>query len=613
MSDAALRAAFLTTLLTLPACLQSSYEGEPTSTAGVTPGAVFESEYGRVELQPETRLPESMAGYESAEVNGDAVILTFEDAASAAAADLSAQDVVVGTASDGYLRRAERVTVSGREVRIETSAAVLSDALLQADFTIEASLDGEWEVVAADGDPAPPPDGVVTANVGALDFGTVNLMEGSDSTGTASIDLQNLQLELTPTFRWTERIVDGEEELADVQLFVDASTTSNLVLSASDAVSWSGSKEIKQLKRRQLVLIGYMPVVLTHSLTFTGTAGLDAEASGEFSMPMIGLGNVTAQAQHNADAWDFDHSASFALQPGDPAVDLDAQVTLRAGLAIKLASNAYGVAGAYGTVEPYLSGTACTPGGWSIDAGADAEVGIELLWLEDDEQEKDFWDWSSPTTSLANDYLPDHYADTDGDGFGDEEAPFDRCDTDIDWIYVDRSEAVYDCDDGDDEKHPDVSPEIAECEAGRDLNCDETIELPLAMSWQHSSSGTRRATAADLCSDGGSGVNTAWVVNTSGTWTTFSAPPSGASYEVTGTLEVLYDSTSSVVCRLADGSTQTVGWECSGDCVWVSSSRCSCETEFTWYGSTDECATATHTYDAGDYGTGTLTMDLDWF
>ena len=331
------------------------------------------------------------------------------------------------------------------------------------------------------------------------------------------------------------------------------------MLSATDAVSWSGGREFKELKRRQLVWVGYWPIVMVHSLTFTGTAGLDAEAAGELRMPMVGAGNVTAQAQKGDADWAFDHRAGFVLQPGDPTADIDAQVELRTGLAIKAATNGYGVAGVYGTVEPYVQGTACTPGGWSVDAGVDAEVGVDLLWLEDDEQEKDLWDWSGPTSTLADEYLPDHYADVDGDGYADEEAPFDHCDTEVDWIYVDRAEAVYDCDDESEDVHPDVSPEIAECEAAKDLNCDEEIEPPLAVNWSHSAPDTYRVTASEVCPEGGYGVNTARVLPSSGTWTTFAPPPDGYGYEVSGTLETLYEATASITCTYSDGSTSEHG------------------------------------------------------
>ena len=162
-----------------------------------------------------------MDGYESATVTADTVVVVFVDEASAEAADIAAQDVVVGSVEEGYLRRARAVTVEGRELRIETAPAVLSDALAEADFTIDTALDGEWEVVPLEGDAAAPPDGTVTVEVGALDFGTVSLLEGSDSTGTASIALESLRMEVAPTFRWTERIVDGQEELSDVMLYVD--------------------------------------------------------------------------------------------------------------------------------------------------------------------------------------------------------------------------------------------------------------------------------------------------------------------------------------------------------------------------------------------------------
>ena len=141
----------------------------------------------------------------------------------------------------------------------------------------------------------------------------------------------------------------------------------------------------------------------------------------------------------------------------------------------------------------------------------------------------------------------------DGDGYADEEAPFDHCDTEVDWIYVDRAEAVYDCDDESEDVHPDVSPEIAECEAAKDLNCDEEIEPPLAVHWSQSAPNTYRRTASEICPEGGYGVNTSWVVPSSGTWTTFAPPPDGYGYEVSGTLDTVIETTASVT--YSDGST----------------------------------------------------------
>ena len=592
-------------LFALAGCADSSGKKAPP----VPEQLVYENEYGRVELQPETRLPEEMEGYVSATVTVDTVVVIFDDEASAEAADIDSQDVVVGSVDDGYLRRVLAVTVEGRELHLETGPAVLADALVEADFTIDTELDGEWEVVPLEGDAPAPPNGTVTLDVGALDFGTVSLLEG-----TASVALESLRMEVAPTFRWTERIVDGREELADVALYVDVVTESDLVLSTSGTVALTGSREFKKLKRRQLVWIGYLPIVMVHSLTFTGNAGLDAEGAGELRTPMVGEGNVTVQSRKVDEQWGFDHSAGFTLQPGDPSADIEAQVELRTGLAVKAATNGYGVAGVYGAVEPYVQGTVCTPGGWSVDAGVDAEVGVDLLWMEHDEQEKDLWDWSGPTSTLADGYKPDYYADIDGDGYADEEIPFDYCDTEVDWIYVDRAEGVYDCDDESEDTHPDVSPEIVECEAAKDLNCDEEIEPPLAVHWSYSAPDTYRITASDVCPEGGYGVNTAWVVPSSGTWTTFAPPPEGHGYLVSGTYEVIHETTTAIVCTYSDGSTSGHGWGCYVDnCTQLSDTRFQYTYDFTWYGSPDECDTGTHSWDAGVYGTARIDTSVDWF
>ena len=62
------------------------------------------------------------------------------------------------------------------------------------------------------------------------------------------------------------------------------------------------------------------------------------------------------------------------------------------------------------------------------------------------------------------------YADTDGDGFGDEDAPVDACDAPEGW--VDAADDIFDCDDADDEIHPDADEICDEL----DNDCDGDID-----------------------------------------------------------------------------------------------------------------------------------------
>jgi hypothetical protein len=529
-----------------------------------------ESEHGTVTLREVTRLPESADGFVSVSVEAEALTFTFSDQASAKAVAIEEGSVLVGATDEGYLRHAVVVVQDGAEVWVETVDAKLTDALEEADITIDVEFEGEWvevvdEDVADEGVPddlLPRPESF-SFSAGYL-FGGVELLDESADEFNY-LGFHQLSVGGRPRVRWNTRIEDGEETLSELEFTVHLWVDGKFKAMLSDEVSYSGDVLLVKGKKTTLVWIGFFPVPVTGVLTATNKISATAHAAGKVSTYFDGdvYFGIEAKKRHGdwtTNSW-FDGSMTGgrvkARKPARSIIDsihVGAHINSKVGMEFEPGVHFYGIAGAYATVEPYFSGDICTPGGWSLDWGVDGAVQVRSKFFDDPFEP---YSYEYGPESLEEWWDEAYCADEDGDGHGDSEVHFDHCDATIDWV-----KSCEDCDDADDLVHGEATGGLAECEAVKDLDCDGGVDQPSAVNWTVSRTGWSES-VEDLCDgwDSGSG-SIHWTFGGDSGRITDLAPSGSSAFVGTDTANVTATCSGSVRCSLSDSETYSI-WCCS--------------------------------------------------
>ena len=247
----------------------------------------------QVELADRTRVLERDPLFESVVVGASSLDFTFKDDASKAG--LKAGDILVGTASGGYLRRATSVTLDGKKAHVETTDAALTDAVKNAQFKVILKSEGA-ELSGTTGQSLKqklmvtvPLDGTELSTSG--DF-QVKISKGSISFG--------------PTVDLELKIVNGAVEVFQASATGQAGIDLNLSASATTKLV-SKSSEIKVAGPTQwalgCIMVGPLPVCADVELSFYVGSTASISAATSLTAGFDCSTSITAGARYEDGAW----------------------------------------------------------------------------------------------------------------------------------------------------------------------------------------------------------------------------------------------------------------------------------------------------------------------
>lgn len=274
-------------------------------------------------------------------------------------------------APDGLLRRVLDVEVHGEQVVVATEHADLTDAIHQADISMEVRLSPE-DVVAeeVDGvvtltgvDPLVPRNLAVTPSTRSFElfafreeFEEQFTAEAGAAEGQVTVSGQtafDLVLDLDARIR--PRLAVPPAELERFRIALELEEESQLTIDSSVTASWSGARDLKTLHLRPMVFFVPaapvpVPVVLTPriDLTLTGEGSLDAQVVLSASSTTSAEGGVEYR---RGEGWSpvVSYSNQFVL--AEPSAEVSGK--LEAGVDVQGAVLVYGLAGVHATGRPY--------------------------------------------------------------------------------------------------------------------------------------------------------------------------------------------------------------------------------------------------------------------
>lgn len=296
---------------------------------------------------------------------------------------LSLNDVIIGEPSaltpGGFLRKVEDISLSGGQVVVETSPATLEDAIEQGSAEASRQLTPEdvRHAVMMPGVQMLPVSG---PNIDDSFYFAINNIVLYDHDGNLSTTNDQLtangSLEFAINFDLDVKIKNFKVTKVDFSTTVEEEVRLELVAEA-DVLSFEGEVELANLYMGTMtVFVGPAPIVFTLEMPIALKA--DGSLSVGITTGVTQSASFTAGIVYNRGAWDtYEYwSNSFDWDPPTPYVGVEVKGYLDPRLQLKL----YGVAGPYGTIQPYVKFEAAsnaTPW-WTLSAGIEAKVGVEI-------------------------------------------------------------------------------------------------------------------------------------------------------------------------------------------------------------------------------------------
>lgn len=354
----------LVLVASLAACSSDDSPGGPDVRRGSEPSLTI---FRPPVLRDEARHPELDGELSSVEVFPDRLVFTYSGPP---ASPPAVGQVVAGALGGGYLRRILNVTeLSAQRFELGTESAYLTDYF--ADIHFRAVFEPPTDVwVEGDG---------VGARSDALG-GSVNLIKTEVAPGC---DLESGAVEVGADFQPTfemEVDISWREGLKEFRFLVGGNLELFTALRSGEAslgCSWDRTFESLQKEFTSTFFVGFVPVVVTHTLVPEGKYSL----SGSVQVPQVefeargGVG-FTGGAVYEDGAW---APVSEGTRTGTVSFDIEeggnVTITSRLTAGVNYQAKLYDLAGPQMNLGPYVEGVAMSD---LCMWNANADVGLQL-------------------------------------------------------------------------------------------------------------------------------------------------------------------------------------------------------------------------------------------
>lgn len=283
------------------------------------------------------------------------------------------------SAPNGYLVKVLAVTRRGRQVRIETEPASLTDAIQQGSIEIGRSLSTvqvrDTKQLQGVGLQAASPVVAAPGVEVRLDRVILADLDGDPATTDDQV-VANGRVRMEPAFSLKMRI--RHFEVQEFAFISQTRETAELeLLTQVDLVDYHLRKEVARYTFAPIVVwLGSVPVVFTPVLVVN--IGLDGKVSVGITASMSETSTYTSGARYSQGSWSpvAEVSHQFSYQP--PSLSAGASFVASTGPLLTIL--VYGVAGPYAETVSYLELVADTLQNpwWQLFVGVRADVGVRV-------------------------------------------------------------------------------------------------------------------------------------------------------------------------------------------------------------------------------------------
>ena len=300
-------------------------------------------------LRDEARSPVLDEGLTTVDVLPDRLVLTYREAPSVPPA---AGEVISGVLGGGYLRRILSVNqLAPNRFEAITEGAVLTDYFADVHFIARfeppSEVWNEGEGVGSRSDALGGSVNLISAELGKCEFESGVVEVGADFSPVFEMEVDISFWDGLKEFRF---VVGG-----NIEVFTELATNEGSV-----SCSWDRTFESLQKEFTTTFAIGFVPVIVTHTLVPEGKFTI----GGEVTIPGVsfeargGIG-FTAGAVYENDAWSpiadatRNGSASFNIEEGG-----DVTITSRLTAGINYQAKLYDALGPQMNLGPFIAGEA---------------------------------------------------------------------------------------------------------------------------------------------------------------------------------------------------------------------------------------------------------------
>jgi hypothetical protein len=315
---------------------------------------------------------------------------------------MEVDDILVGTASQPFLRRVVHIDQNGNQVIVTTSPATLVEVLQQGElhesFQLADSTGGLFSLQVN----YLAPGVAVLRDQRSLSLSGVVLFEGEHEGVGVSLTIPNGIIDFTPDIDFD--MVVEDLSLQEFRLTAGGALQfdCDLLVQVSASVSMENEVLLASFSKWTTFLIGWVPVLVKTTLDFHGGAEVELEAEASMQTGFDSNTEIEVGASYETgDGWQpvYERDTDFNEHPLEWEVDGTAEV--RAYVRPSVSVELYGVAGPFLATEPYLrfAGEVQLPGGWSWDlyGGVYSQLGFLVTVIEDTLAE---YSWQSPAWEM---------------------------------------------------------------------------------------------------------------------------------------------------------------------------------------------------------------------
>ena len=326
---------------------------------------------------------------------------------------ISVGDVLVSQYGNGFLRRATAITIGASQTYIDTEQATLEDLYESAEIRFTEEVTG------------PPPPYVPMNGYpdwADYDFSGEVLYDGTVSGVPLTVELSEAYLQFGPILEGYIRL--GWFTLEEAWFYMGAWAAAGIEITATLGGQVSYSDEVTILQGSGTPIpLGATGLVIVPSLEISVGYEVDATAMATVVGGASAESEITAGAYWDGSGWGLWQGESFVFELYGPDFDAEVNASIRGYLRFEMDFQLYDVAGPYFAIEPYaqLDLELLPDCNWSLDAGVDGHVGVEvdvLGWSLYDSGDLTVFGVST-NLGTGDCGCGDYYPDSDGDGYGD--------------------------------------------------------------------------------------------------------------------------------------------------------------------------------------------------
>jgi formylglycine-generating enzyme required for sulfatase activity len=301
---------------------------------------------------------------------------------------MEVDDILVGTASQPFLRRVVQIDQNGNQVIVTTSPATLVEAIQQGELHESFQLaDSAGGLFSLQVNYLAPGVGV-SRDQRSISLDGVVLFEGEHEGASVSLTIPDGNIDFTPQIDFQLEV--SNHRLQEFRLVAggELQFDCDVLAQTSGEIGLEHEILLASFSKWSPFVIGYVPVLIKTTLEFHAGFSLDLEAEASLQTGFNSSTEIQVGAQYEAEnGWQpvFERDADFASHP--LTWELDGTAELREYVRPSVSFEFYGVAGPYLGVEPFLrfAGELNLPEGWAWDlhGGVEGQLGFLITIVED--------------------------------------------------------------------------------------------------------------------------------------------------------------------------------------------------------------------------------------